>query len=103
MVDSGSDFCIFPASFAKALGIALPTGKSITFTGSADRPQVAHFETIQVAIWNENREEDPISFDVYAGFCDSVEHVGLGILGQHGFFSQFKVTCDHTNEVLTIT
>ncbi len=29
-------------------------------------------------------------FDLYAGFCDTLEHVGLGLLGQVGFLSRFK-------------
>jgi len=102
LIDSGADHCIFPASFAKPLGITLPNHRFMRFSGTSNFSQTAYFDTIQVAIWNSNRNEEPILFDLYAGFCDSVEHVGLGILGQEGFFSRFKVILDHPNNIISI-
>jgi hypothetical protein len=85
LVDSGADCCIFPASMAKALGIAIPNSRASPFSGTAEAPQVAYFETVQATIWNGKATEDPISFELYAGFCNTLEHVGLGLLGQEGF------------------
>jgi hypothetical protein len=92
IVDSGADTCIFPASIALQLAITVPNQRTHVFSGTADGPQIAYFDSIRATIWNGDRNENPISFDLYAGFCGSLEHVGLGLLGQQGFFSIFKVS-----------
>jgi hypothetical protein len=103
IVDSGADFCLFPASMASALGIAIPNQNATLFSGSANAPQIAYFETVSVTIWNGDNAEAPITFDLYAGFCDTLEHVGLGLLGQNGFFSRFVVAFDHNTSTITVT
>jgi hypothetical protein len=91
IVDSGADNCIFPASIGLALGIAIPNQNTYVFSGTADAPQIAYFDTIRATVWNGNTNDQPLQFDIYAGFCDSLEHVGLGLLGQEGFFSRYQV------------
>ncbi len=91
LVDSGADNCIFPASIGMALGIAVPNPNAYVFSGTADAPQIAYFDTLQVTIWNRDINEKPLQFEIYAGFCETLEHVGLGLLGQEGFFSRFQV------------
>jgi hypothetical protein len=102
IVDSGADVCTFPASIAMQLGIAIPNPNTYVFSGTADQPQTAYFENIQVTMWNGDASEKPIVFDLYAGFCDTLEHVGVGLLGQDGFFSRFKVAMDHANNLLEV-
>ncbi len=97
IVDSGADHCIFPASIATQLGIPIPNPNTYVFSGTADNPQVAYFETVKATIWNGVSTEQPLSFDLYAGFCDTLEHVGIGLLGQAGFFSRFAVSFDQRN------
>jgi hypothetical protein len=102
IVDSGADFCVFPSSLAAQLGIALPTPHATVFSGTADAPQTAYFTVVQATIWNANQDEVPITFELYAGFCDTLEHIGLGLLGQEGFFSRFPITFDYASNSLTI-
>ncbi len=95
-VDSGADNCVFPASIGLALGIDLPNPRSSLFSGSRDEPQVAYYEEIDVTILPIESEQistdqEPLSFSLYAGFCDTLEHVGMGLLGHAGFFSRFEV------------
>jgi hypothetical protein len=95
-VDSGADNCVFPASIGLALGIDLPNPRSSLFSGSRDEPQVAYYEQIDVTILPMESQQipadqEPLSFPLYAGFCDTLEHVGMGLLGQAGFFSRFDV------------
>lgn len=52
LVDSGADECLFPASLAGQLGIAIPNQNSFVFSGTADAPQLAYFEAITVQVWN---------------------------------------------------
>jgi hypothetical protein len=94
LIDSGADFCMFPASTAKLLGISLPTKRKLVFSGTAGTPQIAYFERVEAKIWNGNESEAPITFELNAGFCESLEHLGMGLLGQDGFFSQFSVAFD---------
>ncbi len=91
IVDSGADNCLFPASLAGQLGIAIPNQRAYVFSGTSEQGQIAYFETVEATIWNGQAEEQPITFDLYAGFCDTLEHVGIGLLGQEGFFSRFTV------------
>lgn len=102
LVDSGADFCIFPASIGHALGIAIPNQNATPFSGTADAPQIAYFAKLRASIWNGDWSYQPLSFDLYAGFCDTLEHVGLGLLGQDGFFSRFKISFDHAGNLITI-
>ena len=99
-VDSGADNCVFPASIGLALGVDLPNPRSSLFSGSRDEPQVAYYEQIEVTILpmesqqispQISTDQEPLSFPLYAGFCDTLEHVGMGLLGQAGFFSRFEV------------
>ena len=95
-VDSGADNCVFPASIGLALGIDLPNPRGSLFSGSRDEPQVAYYEQIEVTILPMESQEiptgqEPLSFPLYAGFCDTLEHVGMGLLGHAGFFSRFEV------------
>ena len=104
IVDSGADECIFPASLGLALGVPIPNPNVYVFSGTANQPQNAYFDNIHVQIWSfSNPAQVVLSFDLYAGFCDTLEHVGLGLLGQNGFFSRYRVTMDHANSLLDIT
>jgi hypothetical protein len=91
LVDSGADNCIFPASLAAQLNITIPNQNAYVFSGTSDQPQLAYFETVQAVIWNGNTNESPLTFDLYAGFCETLEHAGLGLLGQSGFFSRYQI------------
>ncbi len=86
LVDSGADICIFPASFAAALTISIPNRNPYRFSGTADAPQIAYFEWIEATILNIEQPQQNFRFDLHAGFCDTLEHVGLGLPGQEGFF-----------------
>ena len=97
IVDSGADICLFPASFAAALGISIPNPLAYVFSGTTNHPQIAYFDKIKVTILDLLDSQQSISFDLNAGFCDTLEHVGLGLLGQEGCFSRFDV-CFHQTE-----
>ncbi len=102
IVDSGADNCLFPASFATALGIAIPNQNVYVFSGTAEAPQIAYFETVRATIWNGNPADAPAQFDLYAGFCDTLEHVGLGLMGQEGLFSRYQVHMHHAQDYFDI-
>ncbi len=86
---------MFPASFGRNLGIAIPNQNASVFSGTADAPQIAYYETVEASIWDVEKKAFDLRFNLYAGFCESLEHVGLGLLGQNGFFSLFRISFDH--------
>lgn len=102
LVDSGADNCVFPASFATQLGIALPNQNTCVFCGTGKDPQVAFYENIGVVVWSVANKSVAFTFELYAGFCSTMEHTGLGLLGQDGFFSKYKVTIDQRNQCFDI-
>jgi len=96
LIDSGSDSCVFPASIADSLDIPIPNARSSSFSGSKNEAQMAYFEEVQATILpmdgpNIQPDQEPLTFPLYAGFCETLEHVGMGLLGQEGFFSRFTV------------
>lgn len=103
LVDSGADECIFPASLGAVLGVPIPNPNVLVFSGSANQPQNAYFDKVHVRVWTfASPPQLAFHFDLYAGFCDTLEHVGLGLLGQNGFFSRFKVNMDHAHDSMEI-
>src|SRR5438270_7318367 len=84
LVDSGADECLFHSGIAGRLGIDVKSGLLKKFggiTGSID----AYMHVIQLEVQNV-----PHRVTVLAGFTDA-EGVS-GILGQSGFFENFKIT-----------
>jgi len=102
IVDSGADSCIFPASLDGPLGIAIPNRNRSVFSGTTDSPQIAYFENVRARIWDSTTKSFVFDFGLYAGFCDTLEHVGHGLLGQNGFFSRFVVKFDGAENLFDI-
>jgi hypothetical protein len=88
LIDSGADYCIFHADVAEVLGISLTRGKKMIFYGTSGAPQEAYFHEIQIEIagW---------PMDLYCGFSKDMQSLPYGILGQSGFFDQFKIEFDY--------
>jgi len=91
VVDSGADHCMFPLALATALGIDPLTLKKTTTGGVGNSANPTYFCDVRLEI--------PVStgslvVDVYAGFCAGVDALGMGLLGQTGFFERFGVSFD---------
>jgi hypothetical protein len=84
VIDSGADYCMFPAQFGEALGIAIREGKTQATAGIGD--DMAYFHAVKVYV---EIERNTYYFDCYAGFMYSLDRIGLGLLGRHGFFELF--------------
>lgn len=85
MIDSGADHCIFPRSFMQSLGIdPLQAPAEMTFgVGTMGVP--THFADVNIDL------QGLIRFPVYAGFTTGLDPMGLGLLGQIGFFDRFNL------------
>ena len=40
-----------------------------------------------------------LTIPVYAGFTEGLDHSGIGLLGQAGFFERFKIIFDHARGI----
>jgi hypothetical protein len=89
IVDSGADDCVFPASFASRLGLDLTTNtRTFVFGGAGSKNQIAYFFDLNVTFG------DFVSYKLPIGFSAALESVGIGLLGQNGFFENFFVSFD---------
>jgi len=43
-----------------------------------------------------------MQFSVYAGFTTGMDPIGIGLLGQAGFFDRHKIMFDYQNKLFTI-
>lgn len=95
LIDSGADYCIFHADVALVLGISVKDGKKMIFYGTGGTPQIAYFHNVQIEVggW---------PMDLYCGFSFDMQSLAYGILGQTGFFDQFKIEFDYHNKRLEL-
>lgn len=83
--DSGADACLFPLSLAILLQIdVLNLPKAFT-RGVGNTSNLTYYDTVSIDLANG------IAFTAYVGFTEGMEQVGLGLLGQAGFFEYYDV------------
>jgi hypothetical protein len=85
MIDSGADYCVFPQSFMKSLGIDPLTAPVEMTSGVGTEGMPAHFANISIDL------QGLIRFPVFAGFTAGLDPIALRLLGQVGFFDRFNV------------
>ena len=94
--DSGADACLFPLSLAILMKLdvfKLPKGLT---GGVGSNANTTYYDTITVDLGHG------ISFSVYAGFTQGMDQMGIGLLGQDGFFEYFRVEFLLSQRVFTI-
>ena len=87
IVDSGADYCSFPANFLPDLGLSmedLPSGRGHGIGTDFD----LHFTNLQMKL---DRIGDALA---HVGFCVSLNEWGVGLLGQNGFFNLYNISFD---------
>ena len=96
MPDSGADACLFPLSLALLLKLdVLKLPKSLT-GGVGGNANTTYYDTIEIDLGNG------IAFSAYAGFTQGMDQMGLGLLGQDGFFEHYRVEFLLSRKVFTI-
>lgn len=95
LVDSGADLCLFQSDIGKLIGIDVERGSELAFEGVSGATATAYLRRISLTV----RGMSSISLDV--GFTDSMA-VGTGLLGQQGFFEQFRVGFELADQVFEI-
>lgn len=94
LVDSGADNCIFPGMLGVALGIDVHNGPKQLISGLGARIIEARFHNVLLRVGN-------VEIKVYAGFTfDTIGTTGL--LGQRGFFDNFRVVFDRSDNCVIV-
>jgi len=90
LIDSGADYCVFPASLGELIGLKIESGKLDCFDSVAEKQQglKAYFHSIKFEVGG-------YEFDCWAGFS---RDIGNAVLGQLGFFSLFSILFDYSKE-----
>ena len=83
LVDSGADFCVFPAQFGEQMGINIKAGKAFDTSGIGGKASL-HFHKIGVGLIFPTLVK---YFQCLAGF--TYQREGTGVLGRKGFFELF--------------
>jgi len=93
LIDSGSDFNIFPIEIAQKLNINLKKCKTIYFSGVENSSVKGNISSIFISINHDKLKTNVVFADLPST---------TGILGQNGFFDIFKVNFDLSKEEIEI-
>jgi hypothetical protein len=94
--DSGADACLFPLSMAILLKLdILKLPKGLT-GGVGSSANTTYYDTITIDLGYG------IAFSAYTGFTEAMDRLGLGLLGQNGFFEHYRVEFLLTEKIFTI-
>jgi hypothetical protein len=94
--DSGADACLFPLSLAILLKLDVLNSPKALTGGVGSQANLTYYDTITIDLGAG------ISFSAYAGFTQGMDPIGLGLLGQAGFFEKRRVEFLHAKKVFTI-
>lgn len=95
LIDSGADFTVFHSELAEVLGIQWQKGISHKFRGITGSSGIVYFHSIKIKVgsWLVPLE---------CGFSKNLGEDNYGILGQEGFFENFKVVFDLKTENIEV-
>jgi len=76
VIDSGADYCVFPAQFGEKIGVPVREGKLQATKGVVgDAEAFFHFIKVFVGF-----DQKVYHFNCYAGFMYSLDKLGVGLL-----------------------
>lgn len=96
LIDSGADFNIFHNEIADILKIDLSKGKKVPFQGISGIESNGVFAEVNLDLKGVMIPKTLVLFS------DSISKDGYGILGQQGFFNNFKVAFDYASKKIEI-
>ena len=98
-LDTGADSCIFPLPIARRIGLditSMPKGETTGVGGKKD----VYYANVRIEIPLPPGQGNSMVFETRVGF---VEDLGIGLLGQVGFFDRFDVTFTQRQGIFTIS
>ena len=96
LVDSGAAATLINAQYAQELGIDLQSGKRIPFQGIKGTPAIGYEHLIKIRLTHDSRE---VTVPCY--FMPDLQISAL--LGQAGFFENYKVLFEHYKKRFELT
>ena len=94
LVDSGASSCMFAGMLGIGLGLDVKNGPSQEIYGLGSGSVRAYYHNVTLQIGN-------VVWQEYVGFCFNNFRID-GILGQKGFFSNFKVSLDYQERCVIV-
>ena len=94
LVDSGADFCVFPATFGELIEIDVKKGREIISFGVGGK-ETLYFHQVKVGIIVRS---EVWRFQCLAGFSYKMNPKGTGLLGRNGFFDLFEEVSFNQNK-----
>lgn len=94
VVDSGADFCVFPAKYGSIIGVKIKQGDSIVTNGVGGR-KILYFHKIKIGVY---LRDQIWKFNADVGFSYKINEKGVGLLGRQGFFDQFREVVFNQNK-----
>ena len=95
LVDSGADMSIMNAEIADLLGLDVTSGRKGQVRGVTGKPEPFYTHDVTLVVGG-HKTVVPISF------AEKVGQDGYGILGQKGFFTDYRVTFDYLKEEIQV-
>ena len=98
-LDTGADDCVFPLPIAKRIGLdiaSMPKGDVLGVGGKKD----VYYANVRIEIPLPLGQGNSMVFETRVGF---VQDLGIGLLGQVGFFDRFDVTFAQRRGIFTIS
>jgi hypothetical protein len=95
-LDSGADACVFPSTFAAALGLDTLTMPKHLTAGVGSSANVTWSHDLNIDLGNG------IRFNSKVGFMPALDIQGMGLLGQCGFFEYYRVEFRHAERRFTV-
>jgi len=95
LLDTGADWCLFPASVGEYLDIQIEQGRKIEYKGIS-APGVAYFHEVTLGIggWYHN---------CLVGFSRDLDRMNVNaILGHDGFFDRYEVSFNYKKEIIEV-
>ncbi len=94
LVDSGADNCVFDRGIGEIIGIIIESGILRATTGISGHSVKTYRHTVTLGVggWEHTADVD---------FAD-LGSLGHGVVGQIGFFNQFKVKFDYQKKEIEL-
>ncbi len=93
LIDSGADWCIFDAGLLEIL--KLPVARKATFQGIGREKLTGFKSKVSLVVADKDLEIDVI-------FSKDLGPFSYGVLGQKGFFDNFRVCFDKQNKIVDV-
>lgn len=87
LIDSGADFCIFPLEAAASLDVPIKKGRKVYLTGLLKGETALYLFPLKLIF-------DEYTVCAEIGFTQGINPYAPAVLGQKGFFDNFKVCFD---------